>query len=223
MPTSRQRTIDAITSAGIIPAVRVSTPEDATFAAETVADAGIPIVEITLTVPRAIEVIAHLTEHHPRLTVGAGTVLTPEQAREAIAAGAHFLTAPGFDPQIVELAAKRDVASLPGALTPTEVVTAWRAGADMIKIFPCSPVGGSHYIRSLKRSLPQVPMMAAGGVNQRTTAEFFLAGACAVGIGAELIPSEAILERHADRIRELARRFLSYVKDARERLHAEAD
>lgn len=219
---SRQSTVDFIASVGIVPAVRVSTPEDATFAAEAVSAGGIPIVEITLTVERALEVIAHLTKNHPGLVVGAGTVLTPEQARQSIAAGAHFITAPGFDPQIVELAAKHDVASLPGALTPTEVVTAWRAGADMIKVFPCAPVGGSNYIRSLKTSLPQIHMMAAGGVNQRTAVDFFLAGASAVGIGSELIPRDAILDRHSDRIRELTRRFLGYVREARDRQRAAA-
>ena len=137
---SRKATIDFIVSVGIVPAVRVSTAEDATFAAEAVSAAGIPIVEITMTVDRASEVIAHLTKNHPGIIVGAGTVLTPEQARQSIAAGAHFITAPGFDPQIVDLAAKHDIASLPGALTPTEVVTAWRSGADMIKVFPCAPV-----------------------------------------------------------------------------------
>ena len=116
-------------------------------------------------------------------------------------------------------AAWQDVAALPGALTPTEVVHAWRAGADIVKVFPCAPVGGSNYIKSLKTSLKQIPLMAAGGVNQKTAIDFILAGSAAIGVGAELIPTEAILQRNAHRIRELARRFLGYVKDARDRLH----
>lgn len=219
---SKQSALEAIHAIGIIPAIRVSAAEDAVFAAEAIGAAGIPIVEITMTVPGAVSVMAHLTKNNSKMVVGAGTVLTPEQARECIAAGAHFLTAPGFDAEIVEMAAKRDIASLPGALTPTEVVAAWRAGADIIKVFPCAPVGGSAYIRSLKTSLPHIPVMAAGGVNQRTATEFILAGACALGIGTELIPKDAILDRHSDRIRELARRFLGYIKDARERLRSAA-
>jgi 2-dehydro-3-deoxyphosphogluconate aldolase / (4S)-4-hydroxy-2-oxoglutarate aldolase len=214
----REEICAIISEIGIVPAVRAGSAEDARFAAEAVALAGIPVVEITMTVPGAVSVIAQLTREHKDLVVGAGTVLTPETARECIDAGAGFITAPGFDAQIVELAAKRDVASLPGALTPTEIVNAWRAGADMVKVFPCAPVGGSHYIRSLKKSLPQVPMMAAGGVNQKTATDFILAGAAAIGVGAELIPMEAILERRPERIRELTRRFLGYVHDARERL-----
>lgn len=214
----KQEACRVITETGIVPAIRVSSAEDAAFAAEAIARAGIPIVEITMTVPGAVEVIALLTRNNPKLVVGAGTVLTLDVARECADAGASFLTAPGFDPEIVEFASKQDLAALPGALTPTEVVHAWRAGADIVKVFPCAPVGGSNYIKSLKKSLKQIPLMAAGGVNQKTAIDFILAGAAAIGVGAELIPTDAILQRSTDRIRELARRFLGYVKDARERL-----
>lgn len=215
----RQEVCRIITETAIVPAIRVSSPEDAKFAADAVALAGIPVVEITMTIPDAVGVIAHLTRERPRMVVGAGTVLTPEVARQCIDAGASFITAPGFDAEIVELAAKGNVAALPGGLTPTEVVSAWRAGADMVKVFPCAPVGGSHYIRSLKRSLPQIPLIAAGGVNQKTAVDFLLAGAVAIGVGSELIPLDAILDRRPERIRELTRRFLGYIHDARERLH----
>jgi 2-dehydro-3-deoxyphosphogluconate aldolase/(4S)-4-hydroxy-2-oxoglutarate aldolase len=219
----RSQTCAIISETGIVPAVRARSAGDAIFAAEAVARAGIPIVEITLTVPDAVSVIAQLARKHANLVVGGGTILTPDAARECIDAGASFITAPGFDAQIVELAAKADVAALPGALTPTEVVSAWRAGADMVKVFPCAPVGGSHYIKSLKKSLPQVPLMAAGGVNQKTATDFILAGAAAIGVGAELIPLDAIVDRRPERIRELTRRFLGYIHDARERLHAVAN
>ncbi len=215
---NKEEVIQRIREIGIVPAIRTSSAEDAQFAAEAIAAAGIPIVEITMTVPGAIELIAKLTRTHSDLVVGAGTVLTPVVARECADAGANFLTAPGFDREIVDFAVKRNLAVVPGALTPTEVVAAWRSGADLIKVFPCAPVGGDHYIKSLKTSLPQVPLMAAGGVNQKTATDFILAGAAVIGVGTELIPTQAILLRKPDRIRELARRFLGFVKEARERL-----
>lgn len=215
----REEVCKIIAEIGIVPAIRLAAAEDARFAAEAVMLAGIPIVEITMTVPGAVSVITQLAREHANLVVGAGTVLTPEVARQCVDAGASFLTAPGFDPEIVEFAAKHQIASLPGALTPTEVVHAWRAGADIVKVFPCAPVGGSSYIKSLKTSLPQIPLMAAGGVNQKTAMDFILAGATAIGVGAELMPKSAILDRSPQQIRELARRFLGYVKEARERLH----
>jgi 2-dehydro-3-deoxyphosphogluconate aldolase / (4S)-4-hydroxy-2-oxoglutarate aldolase len=203
---------------GIMPAVRVPAREAAQFAAEAVTQGGIPIVEITLTIPGAIDLIANLVRGPGNMLVGAGTVLDIETARRCLDAGAHFLTSPGLDLEIVEFAQKENVAVLPGALTPTEVIMAWKAGADMVKIFPCSQVGGDRYIKVLKTPLPQVPMIAAGGVNQQTATNFILAGASAIGIGGELIPAEAIERRQARRIQELAGRFLGYVREARQRL-----
>jgi 2-dehydro-3-deoxyphosphogluconate aldolase / (4S)-4-hydroxy-2-oxoglutarate aldolase len=203
---------------GIIPAVRVSSADEAHFAATAVAYGGIPIVEITLTVPGAIKLISHLIQHHPKLMVGAGTVMDTETARQCVEAGAHFLTAPGFDPAISQFAAKANVAVLPGALTPTEIAEAWRTSCDLVKVFPCAHVGGDKYIKSIKAALPHVPLVAAGGVNQQNAAAFILAGAEAIGIGTQLIPTEAIERRQAERIHELAQRFLGFVKDARHRL-----
>lgn len=203
---------------GIVPAIRVSSSEEAHFASEAVASGGIPIVEITMTVPGAVELISHLVKYHPEMMVGAGTVLDTETARACLDAGASFLTAPGFDAKIVEFAAKENILVLPGALTPTEVVTAWKAGADYVKVFPCAEVGGERYIKALHRSLPQIPLIAAGGVNQQTAMNYILAGAAAIGVGTELIPTEAILRRQAKRIRELAIRFTGFVKEARHRM-----
>lgn len=203
---------------GVIPAVRVSSGDDAHFAAEAVTKGGIPIVEITMTVPGAVDLISHLVRSHPKNLVGAGTVLDIETARRCIDAGARFLTAPGFNPAIVEFAAKEDISVLPGALTPTEVAAAWSAGADFVKVFPCAPVGGDLYIKALHSALPQIPLIAAGGVNQQTAAGFILAGATAIGVGAELIPTEAIERRQAERIRELARRYVKLVKDANQQV-----
>jgi 2-dehydro-3-deoxyphosphogluconate aldolase/(4S)-4-hydroxy-2-oxoglutarate aldolase len=196
----------------------VSSGEDAHFAAETVTHGGIPIVEITLTVPGAVELIAHLCRSQGKIAVGAGTVLDEETARKCVDAGACFLTSPNFNAAVVEFAVRGNMAMLPGALTPTEVVAARSAGADFVKVFPCGPVGGDSYIKSLHTALPQVPLIAAGGVNQQTAGDYILSGATAIGVGTELIPSEAIQRRQAHRIQELARRFLRLVKDAREQI-----
>ena len=203
---------------GVIPAVRVTSGDDAHFAAETVTKGGIPIVEITMTVPGAVELIGHLCRSQGKIAVGAGTVLDAETARRCVDAGACFLTAPSFNPAVVEFAAKENIPVLPGALTPTEVVVAWSAGADFVKVFPCGPVGGDRYIKSLHTALPQIPLIAAGGVNQQTAADFILSGAIAIGVGTELIPTEAIERRQAERIRELARRYLKLVKDAHQQV-----
>lgn len=203
---------------GIVPAVRVSSTDDARFAAESVTLGGIPIVEITMTVPGAIHLIADLVQHAPDIIVGAGSVMGAEVARRCVDAGALFLTTDGLDLDVVEFAKKQDVVVFPGALTPTEVITAWKAGSDFVKVVPCAQVGGDSYIRALKAPLPQVKLIAAGGVNQQTASNFILAGAIALGIGGELIPRESIRLRQADRVRELARRFVGFVEVARKDL-----
>jgi 2-dehydro-3-deoxyphosphogluconate aldolase/(4S)-4-hydroxy-2-oxoglutarate aldolase len=200
---------------GIIPGVRVSKSEHALYAAEAVNRAGIPIAEITMTVPNAIGVISDLAKSLPDMIVGAGTVLDTETAHRCLDAGAKFLTSTGLVMEVVEFALKNDIVIFPGALTPTEVIAAWKAGADFVKVFPCAPVGGTEYIRSLKIPFPQVPLIAAGGVNQQTVSAFIQVGAVAVGIGSELLPREALQDRKEQQIRELARRFLAMVKDAR--------
>jgi 2-dehydro-3-deoxyphosphogluconate aldolase/(4S)-4-hydroxy-2-oxoglutarate aldolase len=207
-----------IEEVGIIPAIRVSSAEDACFAAETINRGGIPIAEITVTVPGAMEVISDLTRRIPGMIVGAGTVLDIEMARRCLDAGAKFLTSPGLVLEVVEFAAKNEVVVFPGALTPTEVIAAWKAGADFVKIFPCAQVGGDSYIRALKAPFPHVPLIASGGVNQQTALNFVLAGAAALGIGGQLIPKEALQRRQAEQILELARRFTRLVKDARSRM-----
>ena len=200
---------------GILPAIRVSAPQRARFAVEAINRAGIPLAEITMTVPKALELISEMTKSLPDMVIGAGTVLDVETARRCLDAGARFLTSPGFVPEVVEFALKNDVVVFPGALTPTEVITAWKAGADFVKIFPCAQVGGYQYIRTLKVPLPQIPLIASGGVNQQTAYDFILAGATALGIGGQLIPQEALYRRKETQIQELARRFLNMVKDAR--------
>jgi 2-dehydro-3-deoxyphosphogluconate aldolase/(4S)-4-hydroxy-2-oxoglutarate aldolase len=206
---------DVINRIGILPSVRVNARDLATFAAETVYASGIPIVEITMTTPGALEVIDYLSKRHADLAVGAGTVLDEETARRCIEAGARFITSPGFVPEVVGMAKRMDVVVLPGALTPTEIIAAWKAGSDFVKIFPTGHVGGVQYVRALKVPLPQVPLIATGGVNQLTASDFILAGAAAIGVGGELLPREALHLRQVDRINELAGRFLAMVRDAR--------
>jgi 2-dehydro-3-deoxyphosphogluconate aldolase/(4S)-4-hydroxy-2-oxoglutarate aldolase len=202
---------------GIIPAVRASSTEDALFAAEAVLRGGICIVEVTLTVPEAHKVISHLVQNAPDVIVGAGGVPDVETARRCLDDGARFLASDGLDPEVVDLALKEDVVIIPGTLTPSEVLRAWKLGPDFVKVVPCAPVGGDSYIRALKAMFPSAPLIAAGGVNQQTASGFILAGAVALGIGAELIPREAIRMRQADRISELARRFIGFVNGSRNR------
>jgi len=211
----KEEVLAKIHEIGIMPGIRTSSAEDGRFAAEAIARGGIPIVEITMTVPNAIDVISDMARNSPNLIVGAGTVLDIETARRCIAAGAGFLTSPGLNLKIVEFAVKENILIIAGVMTPTEVIDAWQAGSELVKVFPCAPIGGPAYIRALKGPFPQVPIIAAGGVNQETAADFILAGAAALGIGGRLIPRAAIEHRQPEQISELARRFLRIVKTAR--------
>ena len=209
-----------IEECGIVPAIRVTHADHARYAAEAVNRAGIPIAEITMTVPHAVEVISSLAQDLPEMIVGAGTVLDVETAQRCVDAGAKFLTGTGFIPEVVEFARGKGVLVIPGALTPSEIIHAWKAGADLVKIFPCAPLGGDHYIRALKAPFPQIPLVAAGGVNRQTALHYILAGASALGVGGELIPAEALERKQEERIHELARRFLASIKEGRSRLFA---
>jgi 2-dehydro-3-deoxyphosphogluconate aldolase/(4S)-4-hydroxy-2-oxoglutarate aldolase len=212
---TREEVKACIEEIGIFPGIRVSSANQALYAATTLFDAGIPIAEITMTVPGAINVIGELAQKFPSMVVGAGTVLDTETAERCLDAGARFITSTGLVPEVIGAAHRRGVVVIPGALTPTEVISAWKAGADYVKIYPAAPLGGDLYIRSLKLPLPQVSLIAAGGVNQETATGFILAGATALGVGSELLPKEAILRHQEHRIHELARRFLGFVKEAR--------
>jgi len=203
---------------GVIPAVRVRSAEDALFAVDAIVQGGIPIAEITLTVPGAIKLISQLRKDNPHMVVGAGGVMDQAAAQQSLDAGAQFLTSDGLHPEMVEFAQLNELVVFPGALTPTEVINAWQGGCDFVKVVPCSHIGGETYIRSLHRMFPHLPLIAAGGVNQENAFNFILAGAVALGIGSELIPSEALRQRQAERIAELARRFVGFVKSGRDRL-----
>jgi 2-dehydro-3-deoxyphosphogluconate aldolase/(4S)-4-hydroxy-2-oxoglutarate aldolase len=213
---TREQVRSRIEQLAIVPAVRAANAEDALFAAEAVSRGGLPIVELTMTVPNATDVIAHLVKKHPHMLVGAGSVLDVETARACLAAGATFISSPGLVPEVVKLTVEAGVISMPGALTPTEIIAAVKAGADFVKIFPCAQVGGVDYIHALKRPFPNVAFIAAGGVNQQTAEKYLDAGAIAVGIGTDLIPPRAITIREAAWIEELARRYVETVKYLRQ-------
>lgn len=201
---------------GIIPAVRVCSLEDGIFAASELAQAGIPIMEVACAEPGALDVIAEFAKRSDGIIVGAGEVMDIDTARQCLEAGAKFLTGPGLDLGVIEAARKAEVAVIPGALTPSEVLDAWGAGGDLVKIFPCAQVGGPRYIHALSVPFPHIPLMASGGVHQETAADFIRAGATVLGIGGALIPHESIHLRQTHRVRELARRFLHIVSTTRE-------
>src|ERR1700730_13615436 len=201
---------------GIIPSIHTRSAEAARFAAETVAEAGIPIVEITMTVPDALRVVAELRRQLPDLIVGVDSSWDLESARRAVDAGAMFVTSPGLDSRsILEFVVQEDIVVIPGALTPSELSTAWQAGADFVKVFPCHSMGGPRYIRSLHAPFPAIPLVASGGVNQINAGDFITDGAIALGIGTQRLPRDAVESHNRGWIAELARRFLKIVKEAK--------
>jgi len=205
---------------GLLAAIRVNSEEDALFAADAVVAGGISVIEIPMTVPQAVKVIAHLIKAVPHIVVGAGGVRNPAIAELCVDAGAQFLTCDGFHPAVIEFTLQRDVVVIPGALTPTEVIAAWEAKSGFVKVVPCAHIGGEAYVSSLHRMYPQIPLVAAGGVTQQNATNFVIAGAVALGVGRELIPPDAIYHRQRERIGELARRFLGFVKAGRDHLSA---
>jgi 2-dehydro-3-deoxyphosphogluconate aldolase/(4S)-4-hydroxy-2-oxoglutarate aldolase len=213
---TKQELFDRIQTIGIIPAVRVTSAEAALFASNALLTGGIPIVEITMTVPDAPGVIRQLRRDDTELIVGAGTILDLDTARKSLDAGAMFLTSTGLDLEVVEFARKNEIPMIPGALTPSEIMTAMRAGAEFIKIFPCSVMGGPSYISALKGPFPHLRLVASGGVNQQTASEYIKAGSSAIGVGQDLLPREAIRLKNIEWIHELTRRFLSMVREGRE-------
>jgi len=218
---TREEVRARIQEIGIIPAVRLYSQADALFAAEAISSSGIPIVEVTMTVPGAVEVIRELTSHHPEVLVGAGTLFRVDTARRCLDAGAAFLTTTGLDLEIVNFALGRGVVVFPGALTPTEIMMGWKAGSDFVKVFPCFANGGPAYIQALKGPFSEVPLIATGGVNQQNAMDFIRAGAVALGIGRDLIHQDAIKRRERGWITELARRYTKIVAEAR-RIQMEA-
>jgi 2-dehydro-3-deoxyphosphogluconate aldolase / (4S)-4-hydroxy-2-oxoglutarate aldolase len=213
---TKQDAASRILEIGIVPVVRASSAKQALRAVEAVCAGGIPIVEITMTVPGAVEVIAQLAQSMgSEVLIGAGTVLDAGAAERCIDAGAEFIVSPGFDLETVKFANRRDKLMIAGALTPTEVITAWKAGSDFVKIFPCGTVGGAKYIKALKAPLPQIPMIPTGGVNLNTAADFLIAGAAALGIGGELVSASALQSGNTAPIVDAAQGFVAIVRNAR--------
>jgi 2-dehydro-3-deoxyphosphogluconate aldolase/(4S)-4-hydroxy-2-oxoglutarate aldolase len=216
---NKQKVRNRIAEIGVVPVVRASSSHEALIAAEAVCNGGIPIVEITMTVPGAVEVIRELSKSSGSdVLIGAGTVLDPDTARRCLDAGAQFLVSPGLNLATVELAVREKMLIMAGALTPTEVITAWNAGSDFVKIFPCGQVGGAKYIKALKGPLPEIPLVPTGGVNLNTAAEFIEAGAAALGIGGELVQADALKSGKSQIITENARKFVEIVKQTRARM-----
>jgi 2-dehydro-3-deoxyphosphogluconate aldolase/(4S)-4-hydroxy-2-oxoglutarate aldolase len=215
----KQKVRERILEIGIVPVVRASSPGEACIAAEAVCRGGIPIVEITMTVPGAVELIRELVRNcGSDVLIGAGTVVNAEAARRCMEAGAQFLVSPGLNAQTVAFAAQEKILIMAGALTPTEVMAAWDAGADFVKVFPCGQVGGAKYIKALKGPFPQIPFVPTGGVNLDTAAEFLEAGSVALGIGGELVQADALKANKPEIIVENARKFLAIVQHTRARM-----
>lgn len=205
-----------ITDAAIIPIVRTSTAEQAIAAVEAIYDGGARAAEITMTVPGAVRALEKVADRFgDKMLLGSGTVLDAETARICMLAGAEFLVCPSLRIATIEMAKRYSKVVCPGALTPTEVLAAWEAGADAVKIFPCGNVGGAKYIKALKGPFPQIEMVPTGGVNLETVGDFIKAGACAVGVGSELVDNKILKEGRYDVITERARQFVAAIAKAR--------
>jgi 2-dehydro-3-deoxyphosphogluconate aldolase/(4S)-4-hydroxy-2-oxoglutarate aldolase len=206
-----------IRTLGVIPVVRAASADEAMRAVEAIKEGGVSILEITLTVPGALGIIETLSARYGRdVLVGAGTVLDAVTARHAILSGAQFVVSPALDLEMITCCRTYAIAVMAGALTPSEVLQAWKGGADFVKVFPASAMGGAAYIKSLKAPLPQIEMVPTGGVSLKTAADFIRAGASALGVGADLVNTDALRNGQASRISEAARQFLDIVKQARE-------
>jgi 2-dehydro-3-deoxyphosphogluconate aldolase/(4S)-4-hydroxy-2-oxoglutarate aldolase len=218
---TRHEVCRRVEEVGLVPVVRARSTALALRAVEALQAGGVSLFEITMTVPGAIELIRELVERmRGRAVVGAGTVLSADQARACMDAGAEFVVSPGLALGIIQAAHQRDVAVIPGALTPTEVITAWQAGADLVKIFPCSAVGGADYLRALRGPLPEVKLLPTGGVSLTTAAQYIAAGAAALGIGSELVDISALESGQDHVLTERARALIDIIQTARRQVHA---
>jgi 2-dehydro-3-deoxyphosphogluconate aldolase/(4S)-4-hydroxy-2-oxoglutarate aldolase len=210
-----------ITEVGIVPVVRTSSAESAIQAVEAIYAGGVRAAEITMTVPGALHALEKVADKFGgKIVLGAGTVLDPETARACMLAGAEFFVTPNLRLSTIEMAKRYSKVICPGALTPTEVITAWEAGADVVKIFPCGNVGGAKYIKALKGPFPHIEMIPTGGVNLETAGDFLKAGACAVAVGGELVDAKTIKEGRFDIIENRARQYLAAIAKARAEMQA---
>ncbi|MCS7315058.1 MAG: bifunctional 4-hydroxy-2-oxoglutarate aldolase/2-dehydro-3-deoxy-phosphogluconate aldolase [Bryobacterales bacterium] len=218
---TKQEILSSIIEIGIVPVVRAPSAETAVRAVEAIYEGGIRAAEITMTVPGALRALEKVADAlGDKIVLGAGTVLDAETVRAAMLAGAEFFVSPGLKLETIEMARRYSKVSIPGALTPTEVLAAWDAGADIVKIFPCGNVGGPKYIKALKAPFPHIEMIPTGGVNLETAGEFLKAGACAVAVGAELVDAKSLKEGRYEVITERARQYLAVIAKAREEMRA---
>ncbi len=212
----KQEVVQRVAEVGLVPVVRAQSADEALRAADAIREGGVPILEITMTVPGALSVIEQVARRcGPDVLVGAGTVLDAETARACILAGAQFVVSPALDLATIALCHRYSIAIFPGALTPTEVLTASSAGADCVKVFPCGAVGGASYIKALKAPLPQIALIPTGGVSLKTAADFIRAGATALGVGTDLVDTQAIRDGRVRLVTERAREYVRIVADAR--------
>ncbi|MCW5978737.1 MAG: bifunctional 4-hydroxy-2-oxoglutarate aldolase/2-dehydro-3-deoxy-phosphogluconate aldolase [Bryobacteraceae bacterium] len=212
----KQTILSFVKDVGIVPVVRTSSAESAIKSIEAIYAGGIRSAEITMTVPGAVKALEKVADQFgDKIVLGAGTVLDPETARICMLAGAEFFVTPALKLATIEMVKRYSKIMIPGALTPTEVLTAWEAGADIVKVFPCGNVGGPKYIKALKAPFPQIDMIPTGGVNLETAGEFLKAGACAVAVGAELVDAKTIKEQRYEVFEERAKKFLAAVASAR--------
>ena len=213
---SKTETIRRIRDTGVIPVVRATSADEAMRAIDAIREGGISVLEITMTVPGAVKLIEEVAKRYGKdAVVGAGTVLDPETATACISSGAQFVVSPALNIETIACCRKHDIAVMPGALTPTEVVHAWNAGADFVKVFPAGAVGGPSYLKALKAPLPQIELVPTGGVSLTTAGDFIRAGAAALGVGTDLVDINAIREGQSAVITERAKQFIEIVRDAR--------
>lgn len=216
MKWNKKSALERIRAVGLIPIVRAPSAEIALAAAEAIDSSGVGVLEITMTVPHALEVLQKVAERFgARSLIGAGTVLDAKTCARAIAAGAEFIVTPSLEPPVIRKAKRARKPCIPGALTPTEILAAWRAGADLVKVFPCGPVGGPAYIRALRGPFPEIPLVPTGGVTIETAAAFIRAGAAAVAVGGELVDVKALKEGRVEVVTENGRRFVEAVRAGR--------
>jgi len=212
---NKSQILARIREVGLVPVVRAESAEQAGQAVEAIKAGGIDVLEVTMTVPGAVKLIDSLAAKYPDAVVGAGTVLDAETARACILAGARFIVSPAVDRGTIECCRRYSIPVLPGALTPTEVLAAWQAGADFVKVFPAGALGGASYLKALKAPFPQIELVPTGGVSLDTAAAFIQAGAAALGVGADLVDLKALKEGKADVVTEKARKYAEIVKAAR--------
>ena len=213
---NKAEVIKQIKNTGLIPVVRATSADEAMRAIDAIREGGVSVLEITMTVPGAVGVIEQLTKKYGSdVLVGAGTVLDAETARACMLSGAQFIVSPALNMETIECCRRYGVAVLPGALSPTEVVQAWTAGADLVKVFPAGALGGASYLKALKAPLPHIELVPTGGVSLKTAADFIKAGASALGVGTDLVDLKAIRDGQASVITERAKQFVQIVREAR--------